>query len=121
MTQLAGWLSSHAAALSIVGVAVTWMVSTILQIAQRRAEAREREFQAFHKIMAELLSSPSEEKSKSWYAVAVSIYEMRHFPRYYEFTERMLIRMKENTYDDPNCVIVTKEIELTLKYIQQNK
>ena len=47
MTQLAGWLSSDTATLSILGAAVAFVWSTTQQITQRKADAREREFQAF--------------------------------------------------------------------------
>ena len=55
MTQLVGWLS-NTANLSIFGAAVAFMVSTTQQIFQRRAEAAERQFQAFHNIVEKVVS-----------------------------------------------------------------
>jgi hypothetical protein len=124
VTQLVTWLSSNtAAALSIFGAAIAFIVSTILQIFQRKAEAREREFQAFHKLVKEL-SQP--EDGKVWVErLSAVVFELRNFPRYYEFTERMLISLKKRMGAEPdqNWVgrLVIEEIDLTLKYIQQDK
>jgi hypothetical protein len=51
MHQLVAWLSSNTATLSIFGAAVAFIWSTTQQISQRKADSREREFQAFHKLV----------------------------------------------------------------------
>lgn len=56
MSQLAGWLSSNTATLSILGAAIAFVWSTAQHMAQRRAEADERQFQAFHKIVEKVVS-----------------------------------------------------------------
>ena len=123
MNQLAGWLSSNTAALSIAGAAVAFISSTILQIFQRRAEATERQFQAFHKVVEKVVTP---EPNEGLYYVdrqAAVIFELRHFPRYSHFTERMLLRLKKRWVDDPgpHAGVLIEEIDLTLKHIQQNK
>ena len=86
MHQFAAWLSSNTAALGIVGAAGAFMVSTAQQIIQRRAEGREREFQAFHKLVRDLLSPHrSSDAAQGLDAQAAIIFELRHFRRYYEF------------------------------------
>ena len=96
MTQIVTWLSSNAAAaLGIFGAAIAFIVSTTLQIFQRKAEAREREFQAFHKLVRELVS-PDAADGVTWIdRQAAVVFELRHFPVYYEFTERMLAGLKK--------------------------
>lgn len=123
MPQLAGWLSSYGAALSIVGVAVIWIVSTFLQIAQRRAEANERQFQAFHNIVEKVVSPESKDGLFYRDRQAAVIFELRHFPRYYEFTERMLARLKAKWIAEPvaHSELLLEEIDLSLKYIQKRK
>jgi hypothetical protein len=120
--QLVAWLSSNTAALSILGAAIAFVWSTTQQVTQRKAEAREREFQAFHKLVKEL-SQP--EDGKVWIErLCAVIFELRNFPLYYELTERMLVSLKKrlDTDTDPNWPgrLAIEEIDLTLKHIQQN-
>lgn len=65
MHQLVAWLSSNTAALGIMGAAVAFIWSTTQQMVQRKAEAREREFQNFHKLVKELVS-PDSESGTTW-------------------------------------------------------
>jgi hypothetical protein len=121
--QFIAWLSSNTAALSILGAAIVFIWSTTQQIAQRKAEAREREFQAFHKLVKDLVS-PDPVGGGLWLdRQAAAIFELRHFPRYFEFTERMLVRFKKKfaTDSDPRAAELTEEIDLALKHIQQKK
>ena len=123
MHQLAAWLSSNTAALSIFGAAVAFIWSTAQQITQRKAEAREREFQNFHKLVRELVS-PDSESGATWIdRQAAVVFELRHFARYYEFTERMLTGLKKGWADMPNPALprLIQEIDLTLQHIQQNR
>jgi hypothetical protein len=123
MTQLAGWLSSYGAALSIFGVAVTWIVSTSLQIAQRRAEANERQFQAFHTIVEKVVSPESKDGLFYRDRQAAVIFELRHFFRYYESTERLLARLKAKWVTKPlaHSDLLLEEIDLSPKYIQKKE
>jgi len=122
MHQLAAWLSSNTAALGIVGAAVAFMVSTAQQIIQRRAEGREREFQAFHKLVRDLVSPHrSSDAAQGLDGQAAIIFELRHFRRYYEFTQRMLVRLKEQWTADPKASDLIEEIDLTLGHIRQDK
>jgi len=124
LTQLVTWLSSNAAAaLGIFGAAIAFIVSTTLQIFQRKAEAREREFQAFHKLVKELVSPDPADGVTRIDRQAAVVFELRHFPLYYEFTERMLVGLKKNWSADPNLQWprLIEEIDLTLKHIQKNR
>lgn len=96
MAQFVTWLSSNtAAALSILGAAIAFIVSTILQIVQRKAEADERQFRAFHKIVEKVVSPERTDGMVYIDRQAAVVFELRHFPRYYDFTERMLGRLKK--------------------------
>ena len=54
---------------------------------------------------------------------AAVAFKLRHFPRYYEFTERMLVTLKKKWATDPNFQWprLIEEIDLTLKHIQHRK
>ncbi len=123
MHQSIAWLSSNAAALSILGAAIAFIWSTTQQVTQRKAETREREFQNFHKLVKELVS-PDSESGTTWIDRQAAVaFELRHFVRYYEFTERMLLGLKKGRTDVPNPALprLIQEIDLSLQYIQQNR
>ena len=122
MTQSLGWLS-NTALLTILGSAVAFMVSTYQQVRQRRAEAEERQFQAFHRLVAELVA-PDPAHGVTWIdRQAAVIFELRHFERYYEFIERMLLGLRKKWSADPNFQwpSLIEEIDLTLAHIRKNK
>jgi len=124
MSPLVGWLSSNGATLSIVGAAVAFIVSTIQQFVQRRAEAAERDFQAFHRLIGELVSPDPVSRALWIDRQAAVIFELRlrRFKKYYEFTERTLKGLKENWTGDPKSKPrLIEEIDLTLAYIENHK
>ncbi len=123
MHQLIAWLSSNTAALSILGAAIAFIWSTTQQIAQRRAEADERQFQAFHKIVEQVVSPDPKGGLHYVDRQAAVIFELRHFPRYYDFTERLLVRLKEKweANPEPHAHVLIEEIALTLDHIQKSK
>jgi len=124
MTHLVSWLSSNViSALGIFGAAVAFMVSTWQQVSQRRAEADERQFQAFHNVVEKVVSPAPTEGMFYVDRQAAVIFELRHFPRYFDFTERMLERLRKKwaTEEQPHSHVLIEEIDLTLKHIQSNK
>jgi len=58
---------------------------------------------------------------------AAIVFELRHFRRYYDFTERMLVRLKHDWMNDPKTSanpltpVMLEEVELTLKHIARSK
>src|SRR5271157_1530981 len=106
-----------------MGAAVAFIWSTTQQIVQRRAEARERQFQAFHRLVAELVA-PDPAHGVTWIdRQAAIIFELRHFKLYYEFIERMLVGLRKKWTADPDFQwpSLVEEIDLTLRHIQQSK
>jgi hypothetical protein len=117
--NVVAWFSSNTAVLSILGAAVAFIWSTTQQVAQRKIESREREFQAFHKLVRDLVS-PDSAGGVMWLDRQAAVaFELRHFPRYYEFTERMLVALQKtwatNANVEPRLI---EEINLTLQYIR---
>ena len=126
MGELLKWLSSNAiAALSILGASVAFMVSTWQQVSQRKAEAEQRQFQAFHDVVEKIVSPLPTDGLFYVDRQAAVIFELRHFPRYFEFTKRMLLRLKTKWTDEPpphtHVNMLVEEIDLTLKYIGSKK
>jgi hypothetical protein len=123
VSQLVGWLSSNTAVLSILGAAVAFVWSTSQQVSQRKAEAREREFQAFHRLVKELVSPDTADGVMRLDRQCAVVFELRHFPRYYQFTERMLAGLRKVWANDSSSqrLRLIEEIDLTLAHIQRNK
>jgi hypothetical protein len=102
VNEIARWLSSNAAALGILGAAIAFVWSTTQQMAQRRAEADERQFQAFHEIVKKIVSPEPTEGLFYVDRQAAVVFELRHFPRYYAH-------------------VLIEEIDLTLEHIRKKK
>jgi hypothetical protein len=83
-----------------LGAAVAFIWSTAQQMAQRKADAAERQFQTFHKIVEKVVSPERTDGLVYIDRQAAVVFELRHFPRYYDFTERMLARFKEKGVAD---------------------
>lgn len=100
-------------------------MSTALQVLQRRAEAEQRQFQAFHDIVEKVVSPLPTGGLFNYDRQAAVIFELRHFPRYFDFTERMLLRLKKKwTNEQPppaHVDMLIEEVGLTLKYIESKK
>lgn len=97
MHLVTAWLLSNAiAALSIFGAAVTFAISTWQQVCQRKAEAKERQFHASHNLVEGLVAPEQNEGVYYIDRQAAVIFELRHFPRYFDFTERLLVKVERS-------------------------
>jgi hypothetical protein len=115
------WLLAHTAALSAFGAAVAFVWSVAQYLMQRGRESRERQFKTYHRLVKELVS-PDPATGSTWIdRQAAVVFELRHFPRYYEFTERMLRGLREQWSNDPGSPQrrLLKEIDLTLADIRK--
>ena len=115
------WLSQNAAGLGILGAAIAFAWSVIQFILDRRKDLQTKEFEAYHRLVKELVS-PDAGTQTIWIdRQAAVVFELRHFPRYYDFTERMLGNLKRKWEADPNFKWphLINEIELTLSYIKK--
>ncbi len=74
---------------------MAFISSTTQRMAQRRAEADERQFQAFHTIVEKVVAPERTEGLVYIDRQAAVVFELRPFPRYYDFAERMLVRLKK--------------------------
>ncbi len=79
MNHVVAWLSSNTATLGIFGAAVAFMISTWQQVSQRRAEANERQFQAFHNVLEKVVTPQPMDGHYYYDRQAAVIFELRHF------------------------------------------
>lgn len=117
------WLSSNATGLSILGAAIafTWSVAQFILV--RRKELEAREFESYHRLIKELVSMDPETKSLWMDRQIAVIFELRHFPRYYEVTARILTGLREYWGQDAQLQSsrLMQELDLTLAYIRQKR
>src|ERR1022692_1463006 len=115
------WLSAHATSLAALGTAVAFVWSVWQYVDQRRRESNDRQFEAYHKLVKELVSPDPESKVLWIQRQAAVIFELRHFPRYFEFTERMLMGLREKWSTDPefHWPMLLEEIDSTLEQIRK--
>jgi hypothetical protein len=107
------WLTSNVAGLSIIGAAVTFIWSVIQFIITRRRDLQFREFEAYHRLMKDLLSGERVDHQ------AAIIFELRRFPAYYEFSARMLRRLRADWAAHPASKRLIEEIDLTLAFVSK--
>ena len=113
------WLTSNATALAILLAALTFVWLVVQFILVRRKEQRTQEFEAFHRLIKELVS-PDPGTQSTWLdRQMAAVFELRHFPRYYEVTVRILRGLREQWGSIPNVKTrrLIEEIDLTLEHI----
>ncbi|MEK6325488.1 MAG: hypothetical protein AABN33_27930 [Acidobacteriota bacterium] len=117
------WLTSNAAALGVLSAAITFVWSAIQFILVRRKEQQAHEFQAFHRLIKELVS-PDDTNKLTWIDRQMAVvFELRHFHRYCDVTFRILSGLREKWCADPESrwTRLIEEIDSTLEHISKQK
>jgi hypothetical protein len=86
--QILRWLSSGVS-VGAVGAAIAFVVSVFQFLSVRRREVRDREYEKYHALIMRLVR-PEPEVGLLIAVQVAAIFELRHFPRYFECTERIL-------------------------------
>ena len=113
------WFAQNIAALSVLGAAIAFIWSAIQFVVVRRSDQMTREFEAYHRLIKELVQPDSESQS-TWIDRQVAVvFELRHFKRYYPVTARILGNLRAKFTADPEFKwpYLLNEIELTLRHI----
>ena len=124
MNGLLAFLTKYGPALSAFGAGIAFVWTIIQFLAVRAQEAKNREFEVFHKLIKELVEPPTPDGSLYVDRQCAILFELRFFLRYYPVTQRTLLGLKakwsdlltEGKYDR-----LLEEIELTLKYLQEHQ
>jgi hypothetical protein len=117
------WLTLYAAALGVLGAAIAFVWSAIQFILVRRREQQAHEFEAFHRLIKELVS-PGADTQFIWIDRQMAVlFELRHFPRYYPVTLRILNGLREKWSADPDFKWprLIEELDLTVECIRHWK
>lgn len=95
------WLTSNATALAILLATLTFVWPIVQFILVRRKEQQSHEFEAFHRLLKELVSHDSDTEVIWIDRQMAVLFELRHFPRYYEVIVRILFNLREKWSADP--------------------
>ncbi|HKV82118.1 MAG TPA: hypothetical protein VJP02_28475 [Candidatus Sulfotelmatobacter sp.] len=119
MNALLHWLSSGLS-LGAVGAAIAFVVSAFQFLSVRKRESRQQEFDKYHWLI-ERLVQPDEKGVVFLDKQIAVVFELRHFPRYYECTERILTGLRA-AWNQPEAFSrLLREIDLTIQYISERK
>jgi len=116
---MAAWLAQNIAALSALGAAIAFVWSAIQFILVRGREQRSQEFEAYHRLIKELVQ-PDPAAQVTWVDRQVAVvFELRHFKRYHPVTCRILNNLRKKFSADPDFQwpYLIHEIDLTLQHI----
>jgi hypothetical protein len=116
MNDVLKWISSGVS-VGAVGVAIAFAFSVVQFVIVRSRESRDREFDKYHSLIKQLVA-PDEKGSMYLDRQIAVLFELRHFPRYFECTQRILSGLKE-TWKAPSWSRLIQEIDLTQAYINK--
>jgi hypothetical protein len=114
------WFIAHAVNFTAVGAAIAFVFSVFQFLSVRKREAREREFEQYHTLI-ERLVSPGDKGQPFLDRQIATVFELRHYTRYYDCTTRILKGFKQTACNQSEFSRLGEEIDLTLKYIGKKK
>ena len=120
MHNIVAWLFAHGVSATGVGAAIAFVFSVFQFLSVRKRESRERGFDRYH-LLVERLVSPGEKGGMFLDRQIAVVFELRHFPRYYECTERILSGLQQAWIHEKDTARLIQEIRLTLTYIKRRK
>ena len=115
------WLASNVTGLSIIGAVIAFIWPVAQFFITRRRDLQFREFETYHRLIKDLVSLEDEGKPKWMDRQAAIVFELRHFPRYYEFSFRTLRGLRTKWSEDPGFKWprLIEEIDLTLAFLSK--
>lgn len=117
------WLLHYLALLSAIGAAIAFIWTVVQFMLVRRREQRVHEFEAYHRLIRELVQ-PDSESGGTWIDRQVAVvFELRNFKAYYPVTLRILANLHSKFTSDPKFQwpYLLAEMDLTTDYIKSRK
>jgi hypothetical protein len=115
-------MSASNVAVVITGVVAAtslgWQMATFLMT--RSSDARNREFEAYHRLIKELVQ-PSEDGNTYIARQCAALFELRRFRRYWEITARILNDVDQSWERSPQYIgPLKRELQATVNHICTN-
>ena len=98
---------------------IIWTVYQYIDTKKR--EQNLKEFENYHKLIKELVQPEETSKGEVLYIdrQTAIVYELRHFKRYYPFSYRTLISLKQKWEKVPGQFArLLEELDLTIEYLK---
>lgn len=120
MEQLFELIKNYGSQISAIGAAIAFIFAIYKFQVERAASHFWKEFEAYHKLVKELVEPPSENGAMFIDRQTAAIYELRFYKRYYSHSLRMLKGLRDkwaavsNQY--PRLI---EELDLTIEYIEK--
>jgi len=114
------WLNSNAGALGLLAAGVPLLWAGWQYLSQKRQELRVAEFEAYHRLIKELVGGDNESTMVDR-QIAV-VFELRRFKKYFEVSLRILRGLRENWGRRPDpegrLTRLLKELDISIGYIE---
>lgn len=119
MEALFEFLKTYGTQLSVVGAAVAFIFAVYKFQAERKAAHFWKEYEAYHKLVKELVEPPTENGAMYVDRQTAAMYELRFHIRYFPHSLRMLNGLQSKWSKVPDQYPrLLEEIELTIKFIE---
>lgn len=106
--------------LSALGAAIAFIFSVYKFQAERKESHFWKEFEAYHKLVKELVEPPSENGALYIDRQTAILYELQFYKRYFPHSLRMLQSLRTKWVAVPNQYLrLIEELELTIDYISK--
>jgi hypothetical protein len=84
-------------------------------ISQKREEQKDKRFQTYHQLIADLATPPDGKLDRQ----IATVYELRNFPNYFELTKRIMTDLINQWTNVTNTTRLITELNLSLNYIEK--
>jgi hypothetical protein len=117
------WLNDNASAIGVLSGLIPLAWTIISYIHSKRQELKEKRFEAYHRLIKQLVEGDNPDLSVFIDRQIAIIFELANFKEYYPVTRRILIGLRKTWSEKTDTVSysinrVIEEIDLTLKHIR---
>lgn len=123
MGQIFELIKIYGTQISALGAAIAFIFGVYKFQAERAATHFWKEFEAYHKLVKELVEPPSKNGALFVDRQTAVIYELRFYKRYYSHSQRMLKGLKEKwtarSKQMQGATRLLEELDLTIEYIDK--
>ncbi|MGI4862313.1 MAG: hypothetical protein ACRYFZ_00205 [Janthinobacterium lividum] len=118
------WLNDNASAIGVLSGLIPLAWTIISYIHSKRQELKEKRFEAYHRLIKQLVEGDAPDSGIFIDRQIAIIFELINFKEYYPVTQRILIGLRKTWSEKTTSASystdrVVEEIDLTLKQIKK--
>ena len=120
MEMIFEFIKDFGTQLSAIGAALAFIFAAYKFQSERRATQFWKEFEAYHKLIKELVQPPEENGAMYIDRQTAAMYELRIYKRYWPHSLRMLegLKLKWDSVSDQYPRLI-EELDLTIEFIRK--